>query len=128
MFVGYNAGWKDGINIGRRNNQNFVQVPLLKLVEMIEYKAALVGIDVSRVIEEYTSQTCSRCGLRRKANRVHRGLYRCSRCGLVINADVNAARNIVKKGIRERQPAVEAAVNVADRGGLGPPVGITAAT
>ena len=127
IFVGYNVGWKHCINIGRRNNQNFVQVPLLKLVEQIEYKAALFGIAVHRVTEEYTSQSCSRCGSRRKANRVHRGLYRCKRCGLVINADVNAARNIQQKGLRELQPVVEAAGKVVDRGGLSPPVELNTA-
>jgi len=126
VFIGYNPGWKDGINLGSRTNQNFVQVPLLRLVEMIEYKAALVGIDVRRITEEYTSQTCSRCGLRRKANRIHRGLYQCKRCGLLVHADVNAAWNIMQKGIRERQPVVEATANVADRGGLDPPARITA--
>jgi putative transposase len=125
IYIGYNAGWKDSINLGRRTNQAFVQVPFLQLVEQIEYKAALVGIMVRRVAEAFTSQTCSRCGMRRKANRVHRGLYKCNRCGLVINADVNAARNIKKKGIRERSLVVGAASGVADRGGLDPPAGIT---
>ena len=99
-----------------------MQVPSLKLVQMIEYKAKLEGIDVHRITEEFTSQTCSRCGLRRKANRVHRGLYKCKRCGLVINADVNAARNIKQKGLREQQPVVEAAGTVVDSGGMNPPL------
>ena len=128
VFIGHNPGWKDSISLGSRTNQNFVQVPLLRLVEMVEYKAALVGIDVLRITEEFTSQACSRCGLRRKANRVHRGLYKCKRCGLLVNADVNAARNILQKGIRERQPVVEATAKVADRGGLNPPARITAAS
>ena len=98
-----------------------MQVPLSRLVEMIEYKAMLVGIDVHRVTEEYTSQTCSRCGLRRKANRVHRGLYKCKRCGLILNADVNAARNILNKGFHEHRPVLEATGKVVDRGGLDPP-------
>ena len=127
VIIGYNPGWKDHVNIGKRNNQNFVQVPFLKLIKMIEYKASLVGIDVHRVTEEFTSQTCSRCKLRRKANRVHRGLYICKRCGLVINADVNAARNINEKGLREQQPVVEAAVKVVDSGDMNSPVEIKAA-
>jgi len=126
IIIGYNAGWKDSINIGKRNNQNFVQVPFLTLVEMIEYKAMLVGIEVCRVTEEYTSQACSRCGQRRKANRMHRGLYTCKRCGLIINADINAARNIKQKGLREQQPVVEAVARVVDRGGMNPPFEIKA--
>ncbi|MFX0103513.1 MAG: RNA-guided endonuclease InsQ/TnpB family protein [Candidatus Hodarchaeota archaeon] len=122
LFIGYNAGWKDRINLGKHTNQNFVQVPFLKLVGMIEYKATLEGIDVHRITEEFTSQTCSRCGLRRKANRVHRGLYKCKRCGFLINADVNAARNIKEKGLHEQQPVVEAAGKVVDSGGMNPPL------
>ena len=126
VYIGYNEGWKDSINIGRRNNQNFVQVPFLMLVEMIEYKAKLVGIDVHRVMEEYTSQACSRCFRVRKANRVHRGLYTCHHCGLIINADINAACYIKNKGLREHSPFIEAASKVVDRGGLNPPPRITA--
>jgi len=122
LFIGYNSGWKKYINLGKCTNQNFVQVPFLKLVQMIEYKAELEGIDVHRITEEYTSQTCSHCGLRRKANRVHRGLYKCKRCGLLINADINAARNIKEKGLREQQPVVEAAGKVVDIGGMNPPL------
>ncbi|MFX0098516.1 MAG: RNA-guided endonuclease InsQ/TnpB family protein [Candidatus Hodarchaeota archaeon] len=128
LFIGYNEGWKDNINIGKRNNQNFVQVPFLQLVEQLEYKAMLVGIDVQRINEEFTSQVCSRCGRRNKANRKYRGLYICDKCSLVINADVNGARNIDKKGLREQQPVLEAAGKVADRGGLDPPVGTFATT
>lgn len=47
--------------------------------------------------ESYTSQTCSRCGTVDKTNRVYRGLYVCKECGVVINADVNGALNILKK-------------------------------
>jgi putative transposase len=125
IYVGYNPGWKDGINLGHRTNQSFVQVPLLALVEQLEYKGALIGIHVHRVTEAYTSQTCSRCGERRAANRVHRGLYTCHHCGLVINADVNAARNIKRKGIREAPLVVGAARPVADSGSLDLPRGIS---
>jgi len=125
IYAGYNPGWKDGINLGRRTNQNFVQVPFLDLVKQLEYKGAMAGIEVVRVAEAFTSQTCSRCGERRAGNRLHRGLYTCSHCGLVINADVNAARNIEQKGIRETSLVVGAATPVADSGGLDPPPEIT---
>ena len=94
-------------------------------MRQLEYKGALAGIEVHRVTEAYTSQTCSSCGERRAANRVHRGLYKCNHCGLVIKADVNAARNIKTKGIRETSFVVGAAMPVADSGGLDPPLGIT---
>lgn len=97
VIIGYNPTWKQKVNIGRRSNQNFVNIPFLKLVNQIHYKAEMVGNRVDLVEESYTSQTCCFCGTRRKSNRVHRGLYVCNKCGNVINADVNAGVNIIKK-------------------------------
>ena len=99
IVIGYNEGWKQKIKIGKRNNQNFVSVPFLKLVQQIEYKSEMVGIQVIRTGEEYTSQTCSSCGVVRKSNRKCRGLYICKDCGVVLNADVNASINILQKGV-----------------------------
>jgi len=115
IVIGYNAGWKQKINIGRRNNQNFVSVPFLTLVHQIEYKAEMVGIQVIRTSEEYTSQTCSECGIIKKSNRKHRGLYVCQDCGTVLNADVNASKNILNKGVPQ-------SVWIGDRGRLSRPV------
>lgn len=58
LIVGYNQEWKQEINIGRRNNQNFVQIPYLKLLNMLEYKCKLEGIIFIRTEESYTSK-CS---------------------------------------------------------------------
>ena len=99
IIVGYNEGWKQNIRIGKRNNQNFVSIPFLKFIQQLEYKGEMVGIEVKRITEEYTSQTCSSCGIVEKSNRKHRGLYVCSQCGSVLNADVNAAKNILRKGV-----------------------------
>ena len=101
IIVGYNEGWKQKVKIGKKNNQNFVSIPFLKLVRQIEYKSEMVGIKVVRITEEYTSQTCSSCGVVRKSNRKYRGLYACKDCGLVLNADVNASRNMIQKGVPE---------------------------
>ncbi len=118
IIIGYNAGWKQRCNMGKKNNQNFVQLPFLKLIHKIEYKAELVGIEVRRETEEYTSQNCSNCGITSKKNRKHRGLYVCSNCGHVINADINASKNIIKKGFPE-------SVWIGNIGGLNPPLCIT---
>ncbi len=119
IIIGYNEGWKHKVKIGRRNNQNFVSIPFLSLIKQIEYKAEMVGISVIRVSEEYTSQTCSCCGAIRKQNRKYRGLYVCADCGLVLNADVNASRNILAKGIPQ-------SYGIGDRGALNVPVVFTA--
>lgn len=99
IVVGYNEGWKQNVTIGKKNNQNFVSVPFLKFVQQLEYKGEMVGIEVIRTSEEYTSQTCSNCGIVKKSNRKYRGLYVCSNCGSVLNADVNASKNILRKGV-----------------------------
>ena len=102
IVIGYNNGWKQKINIGKKNNQNFVQIPLLKLVKQIEYKAQLKGISVLTIDEAYTSK----CSFLDKESiekhetyvgkRIKRGLFRTSN-GTIINADVNAGYNIMKK-------------------------------
>ncbi len=46
LVVGKNKGWKNRINIGKRNNQNFVQIPHAQLIDILTYKGALIGIQV----------------------------------------------------------------------------------
>ena len=58
LVVGKNDGWKQNIKIGKRNNQNFVQIPHIRFIEILEYKANLVGIKVITTEESYTSK-CS---------------------------------------------------------------------
>ncbi len=58
LVIWYNKGWKQEITIGKRNNQKFVMIPFLRFVEMLEYKCKLVGIEVVRNEESYTSK-CS---------------------------------------------------------------------
>jgi len=83
---------------GRKGNRKLNSFPYYKLVSLIEYKANWQGIPILEINEAYTSQTCSRCGSR--GLRV-RGLFRCSNCGLDLNADWNGAKNILKRGIGE---------------------------
>jgi len=104
IVIGYNEGWKQEINIGKRNNQNFVQIPFAKLIQQIEYKAKMVGINVITHEESYTSK-CSFLDDESiekheiyAGKRVKRGLFRTSK-GKIINADVNGAYNITKKAL-----------------------------
>jgi len=57
----------------------------------------MYGIEYIETSESYTSQECSLCGIIKKSNRKHRGLYVCKNCGNVLNADVNGAINILRK-------------------------------
>ncbi len=81
----------------KKESQKLHSWSFSKLIQQIEYKAVLSGIRFVRVSERDTSKTCSCCGIIRKSNRIHRGLYRCKMCGRVINSDVNGAINILKK-------------------------------
>ena len=46
LIIGKNDGWKQAIGLGKRTNQNFVFVPHARFIEMLTYKAELVGIQV----------------------------------------------------------------------------------
>ena len=110
IVIGVNKEWKQEVNIGKRNNQNFVMLPHGKFVEMIRYKAQDYGIDVTIREESYTSKasaldfdeipTFDEKGSTPKpifsGKRIKRGLYRSAK-GLLINADINAATNIGRK-------------------------------
>ncbi|WP_026485634.1 RNA-guided endonuclease InsQ/TnpB family protein [Caldanaerobius polysaccharolyticus] len=94
------GGMSDGItnmDIGHKNNEKLHKIPFGRLFDMIKYKAKEYGIEVEKVDEAYTSQTCSVCGIVKKNNRIYRGLYVCSKCGAVMNADINGAINILKR-------------------------------
>ena len=104
IIIGKNAGWKQESKLSRKVNQNFVQMPFAKLIEMIRYKAEDKGITVILTEESYTSGTSFLDNeLPVKANynkkrRVHRGLFKAGD-GRTINADVNGACQILKKVI-----------------------------
>jgi len=104
IVIGKNNSWKQEINIGKRNNQNFVSIPHSNLIKMIEYKAEEVEINVICHEEAHTSK-CS--FLDNEAIKHHdtylgtrtkRGLFKTA-SGFLINADVNGALNIIKKAI-----------------------------
>jgi putative transposase len=88
--------------MGKRTNQQFVCIPHARFIDMLIYKAKLVGIQAMVTEESYTSK-CSfldnePLGQREQylGKRVKRGLF-CSASGKTINADVNGAYNIVRK-------------------------------
>lgn len=56
LVVGYNAGWKQESNMGKRNNQKFVQMPFARLASYLQYKCEMVGIDFVEHEESYTSK------------------------------------------------------------------------
>jgi IS605 OrfB family transposase len=102
LVVGRNDGWKQNINIGKRNNQNFVNIPFDILRNQLSYKGEDVGILVIDHEEAHTSK-CSFLDMepiehreRYLGRRVKRGLFKSSD-GTKINADVNGGANIIRK-------------------------------
>ncbi len=102
LVVGKNDGWKQEIDLGRKNNQHFVSVPFESLVEKLAYKCEDVGIRFCEMGESFTS----RCSFldnepighhdEYAGKRVKRGLFR-SATGVKINTDVNGSYNILRK-------------------------------
>lgn len=102
LYVGHNTGWKQDTNIGRVNNQNFVEIPHTTFIRMLKYKCELVGIAFHESEESYTSK-CSFLDDEEickhdvyAGRRIRRGLFRSSD-GTLVNADVNGALNILRK-------------------------------
>jgi putative transposase len=102
LVIGKNKNWKQEINIGRQNNQNFVSIPHARFVNLLSYKAKLAGIKVITTEEGYTSK-CSFLNLEPigkheeyAGKRIKRGLFRAND-GTLINADVNGSGNIIRK-------------------------------
>lgn len=104
IVIGNNKKWKQSISLGKQTNQSFVTIPHQKLIDQIVYKAQLQGIRVICTEESYTSGTSFLDGelpvkeFYGKKRRVQRGLFR-SNQGVLINADVNAGYQIMKKSI-----------------------------
>mgnify|MGYP000981449188 FL=1 len=102
IIIGKNKEWKQNVNLSKRINQHFVQIPFARLIEMIEYKAEEYGIAVVTTEESYTSGTSFIDNEEpvkenyNKSRRVHRGLF-VSNSGITINADLNGAYQILKK-------------------------------
>ena len=101
-----------------KNNKRFVEMPIQNLVEKIEYKAKLEGIEVEKIGEEYTSGVSSidkeeiNKKYYNKSRRIKRGLFK-TNSGKIINADVNGSLNILRKYIKENfSPNLEIAMDI----------------
>lgn len=67
--------------------------------QMLEYKAKRTGCKIIYVPAEYTSQTCHKCGCIDRENRKTQATFKCVHCGHEANADINAAKNILKRAL-----------------------------
>ena len=109
IVAGHNEDQKQNICIGTRNNQNFVSIPFCRFLDILRYTAAKAGIPVVVREESYTSKASlldldtiptykkgDTANYTFSGKRVRRGLYK-TNSGLLINADINGAGNILRK-------------------------------
>ena len=103
-FIGHNDGWKNEVEMGKKNNQNFVSIPYSLLINMLKYKIEEKGGVLIELNEAYTSK-CSFLDNEEvckhetyKGKRVKRGLF-LSGEGKALNADINGSLNILKRGM-----------------------------
>lgn len=109
LVVGYNETFQRGSNIGKQNNQNFVNIPYGLLRSKLEYLCELNDIIFVKQEESYTSKASfwdkddlpvynadNPTEYPFSGKRVHRGLYKAAN-GKVFNADINGALNIMRK-------------------------------
>ena len=109
LVVGYNETFQKGSNIGKRNNQIFINIPYGKLIDKLKYLCELNDIILVMQEESYTSKASfwdkdvipvyksdDTEEHHFSGKRIHRGQYRTA-SGQVLNADVNGALNIMRK-------------------------------
>lgn len=109
LIVGYNADFKRNSNLGRTNNQNFVQIPLGDLRQQLEFLCWKYSVEYIEQEEAYTSKSSFLDNDELpeykaeqpyqgtfSGKRIKRGLYQ-SKNGTILNADVNGAANIMRK-------------------------------
>lgn len=106
IVVGYNPTLKQETNMGKRNNQNFVQIPIFTLRAKLESLCERYGLNYVEQEESYTSKASSfdrddipvynadnPTKVKFSGKRIKRGLYK-TKVGHLINADCNGSLNI----------------------------------
>jgi putative transposase len=80
-------------------NRSLLDVSPRMIRTMLEYKAPWYGSRIVAVDPAQTSQCCNACGNVDAASRISRCRFVCTNCGSIFDADVNAAKNILRLGI-----------------------------
>ena len=111
LIIGRNKDWKQDCNIGKVNNQKFIQIPFLKFINQLKYKCKLYGINFIETEESYTSKVdhLANAPLNKSGaigKRIKRGFYVSTKISkknhaVTINSDVNGAIGIMRKVVDE---------------------------
>jgi IS605 OrfB family transposase len=104
FIMGYNPNWKSNVNLGKKTNRNFYQIPYKRLIYKLDEALKMRNKKLLILKESYTSK-CDALALEEvnyhdnyKGKRVNRGLFSSSERKL-LNADINGAINIMRKHI-----------------------------
>lgn len=100
------TGIRDRARHRKPQRATFHSWAFAQLAAFITYKAHAAGVPVQIVDPAYTSQECSGCGHIDKRNRPTQETFRCTSCGLTLQADLNAARNIAHRGDHDHSAAL----------------------
>ena len=87
-------------NTKRGINRGLLQMKHYRFKEKMHYKCKEKGVRLDICGEEYTTKTCGACGKIKEMGGAK--TYECDRCGLKIDRDINAARNILLKRLNEK--------------------------
>jgi putative transposase len=85
------------------------------LVELLRYKLAWSGGQLVEVPAHYSSQTCHQCGAVDAASRRTQAEFICTRCGLGMHADLNAALVLKSRANRSALPVEGSALQAPRR-------------
>ena len=124
IIIGYNKNWKTKVNMNKRNNRKFYEIPFKKLIHQLFYKGENNGILVTEINESYTSKVDALslekiCHHKKyKGKRVRRGLFKSKTTmnkiykkykgekinkKILLNADINGALNIMRKYCKKNE-------------------------
>lgn len=81
-------------------NRSILEIGWYQFHQFLAYKLVAAGGELRLVRAAYTSMTCSSCGVIEKTNRKSQAVFECADCGSAMNADTNAAINILQAGTR----------------------------
>ena len=105
------VGYPKGIarNSDKSKKQNFLISHVWRfntVIKRLKEVSEEYGISVVVVGEAFTSRTCPVCGKPHEGARFVRGLFKCPATGLVFNADLVGAFNILKKVVKTITPSL----------------------
>ena len=112
LIIGNNPEWKQSVNLSKKVNQSFTAIPHSRFIEMLSYKAKLLGIEVIVREESYTSRASflsldplpkygdkNAKDFKFSGYREKRGMYKQKGAKTRINADISGSYNIMRKEI-----------------------------